>query len=71
MENSQCDVLELLGKLSNEARLFLLRYAAWRSLPLTAALREIAYYIANQMEIPNKAILISRSRSSEHSAIPH
>lgn len=71
MESSQCDVLELLEKLSNEARLFLLSYAAWRSLSLTDALREIAYYIANQMEIPNKTILISRSRPSEHSAIPH
>lgn len=48
MASMQCDIPELLEKLSDEARLYLLKRMACRHLTLRQALLEIVIVISNE-----------------------
>lgn len=65
MANMQCDITELIEKLSDEARLYLLKRMASRNLSLRQVLLEIAIAISREgTSIPERSAVVHPLQSA-------
>lgn len=64
MASMQCDIPELLEKLSDEARLYLLKRMASRNLTLRQVLLEIVIAISRETSIPERSTAVHPLQSA-------